>query len=61
MTGTTLRWNELRQRANAVGRAWPAETSESAAAQPFWTDWFGIFRLRTQTGRLSAARRSSLM
>jgi hypothetical protein len=61
MTGTTLRWNEMRQRASAFVREWQDETSERAEAQSFWTDWFNIFGLKRR-GTVAfeyAARRES--
>ena len=61
MSGTTLSWNEMRDRACAFVVEWKGETSERAEAQSFWTDWFNIFGLKRR-GNVAyeyAARRAS--
>ena len=38
-----LSWNEIRSRAHEFSKLWEDETSERAAVQSFWDDFFHIF------------------
>ncbi|MCY3973380.1 MAG: class I SAM-dependent DNA methyltransferase [Candidatus Dadabacteria bacterium] len=41
-----LSWNEIRARALAFSKEWKDETSEKAASQTFWDEFFEIFGVR---------------